>query len=123
MIFELVFSAPPLSRCAGTGTENTRRNGLVCEDAPEGEHNLALLNQPTFIARDAEDMQVFTQKMVDVKELTPFNIAPPPLIMNLCCKGKWLNLCFGQLSNESGDKRFRQTSSAPPNIMHELKKT
>ncbi|POZ54026.1 hypothetical protein [Methylovulum psychrotolerans] len=52
-------------------------SGPVCEEAPEGEHTIVTINQPTFIARDAEDMLAFMRKMDGVKELTPFNVAPP----------------------------------------------
>jgi hypothetical protein len=52
-------------------------DGPVCEDAPAGEHNITLLNQPTFIARHGEDMLAFVRKMDGVKGITPFNIAPP----------------------------------------------
>lgn len=54
--------------------------GPVSEDAPPGEHNITLLNQATFIARDSEDMLAFVRKMDGVKKITPANIAPPTYI-------------------------------------------
>jgi len=52
-------------------------SGAVCDDAPEGEHTIVTINQPTFIAQDAEDMLAYMRKMDGVKALSPLNIAPP----------------------------------------------
>lgn len=52
-------------------------DGPVLPGGPPAEHNITLLNQPTFIARDADDMLDYVRRMDGVKRLTPLNLAPP----------------------------------------------
>lgn len=75
------FSRPYYPDARGMAIKLFQVDGPVLDGGPAGEHNITLLNQPTFIARDAGDMLDYLRRMDGVGRLTPMNIVPPGYVV------------------------------------------